>query len=285
MIEPIIYIALLIIVILIYSFVQARLAEKRRIWIFISNLFIFLIVFFLQYLIISTIQKPETEKDREFQSQVLKLLTQKNIDTSELRDIIVQSRKEIFKESAKEADEWAEQFISEIPKMQRKKATLTETQREISQRNQVKLEVVFTYVIQQFDARALALQKRNTKLYIRKQPFELMTNSDQQKTYIIREVETFEGNKIVLKLHPGTLKNGIIRRYPKVEFYVNTKTAKRFIFAVKKAVSGGLTLVGPEYRLSDVNYTLEEDPLENESFKSKLISNLVKTFEYLYLMV
>jgi hypothetical protein len=264
MIEPIIYIALLIIVILIYSFVQARLAEKRRIWIFISNLFIFLIVFFLQYLIISTIQKPETEKDREFQSQVLKLLTQKNIDTSELRDIIVQSRKEIFKESAKEADEWAEQFISEIPKMQRKKATLTETQREISQRNQVKLEVVFTYVIQQFDARALAFQ---------------------QKTYIIREVETFEGNKIVLKLHPGTLKNGIIRRYPKVEFYVNTKTAKRFIFAVKKAVSGGLTLVGPEYRLSDVNYTLEEDPLENESFKSKLISNLVKTFEYLYLMV
>lgn len=185
-----------------------------------------------------------------------------------------------------DAKQWAQDTLEKAGAFKKDRDKEDELRNELKTKSSksiiVKVYKLFDYVIVTTDSRFIAFQTLKQKVKYETSEKYLLFNDDStsEPPYIFRTVVLPNRNKILLTIHPGKLKQGIVTTCPSLEFSEFNEQNKLQSFKIRPLyadsgpehrLGGGMVEFEKQRALNDVRYIVKRtgDDMLNQQFKDQ----------------
>jgi hypothetical protein len=191
-----------------------------------------------------------------------------------------------------DSKKWARNTIENSRTFKKDKEKLDKSRKEynalLSKNIIAKVYNLYDYIISTVDSRVMAFQELNPKVkYEKGERFTLFNEvSSQVNHYIFRTVIFPNGNKILLKIYPGKLKQGTVSTCPSLEFIeiIEQKVMQSFSISPDYGersiliLEGGGLQLKQERVLPNIQYSATDEVTLTEQFKNQFDANFREFF-------
>lgn len=204
-------------------------------------------------------------------------------DNQQLRKRLTDIHKKEFDSTPDEAEAWAMQFLTSMPIRKDKLISLENDRKNLSEKEKIKTSILFDYILKDFDSRILALKKYKSKIHMQVYSnYNLFVGGQTPAQFsILREVTFPTKNILKVRLDPGRVVNGLVKKYPRLNFVEIKDTKERTLLDIENLKGqGGFIMRASEVYYID--YKLDNDPI-NDEFKAKFSTAFDKVMEAIFL--
>lgn len=285
-------IILIIVFLIIYIFFEAIFENRIKNKIIRVIIKVILVSFILPIcvtLLIPFFQKEQLEKEEQFRTTVINAIIEDKISSEDIEGLIFNKYKDIFESSEKEAELWANNFLTTLPEKRVELESLSKKTEEYIDKLSLKWKPICDLILKQFDDRINELIKRNENIIIEKKKYKLIIDIDSNKyeTQKVRFVEFTNGNSIFISFEPARIQRGIITEGIEIVYFEQLKNGNTTCdFAIY--INQDLYQISPRNNRNgyyeSVGYRTTKNPIEDEHFRNKLSEALNKIISSVYLL-
>lgn len=285
-------IILIIVFLIIYIIFEAIFENRIKNKIIRVIIRVILVSFILPIcvtLLIPFFQKEQLEKEEQFRTTVINAIIEDKISSEDIEGLIFNKYKDIFESSEKEAELWANNFLTTLPEKRVELESLSKKTEEYIDKLSLKWKPICDLILKQFDDRINELIKRNENIIIEKKKYKLIIDIDSNKyeTQKVRFVEFTNGNSIFISFEPARIQRGIITEGIEIVYFEQLKNGNTTCdFAIY--INQDLYQISPRNNRNgyyeSVGYRTTKNPIEDEHFRNKLSEALNKIISSVYLL-
>ena len=280
---------LIIIVLVIYIFFEAKFENriKNKITrVIIKVIFVFFIIPICVNLLMPYFQRDQLEKEEQFRTTVMNAIIEDKISSKDIEGLIFNKYKDIFESSEKEAELWANDFLTTLPEKRVELESLSKKSEEYINKLSLKWKPICDLVLKQFDDRIDELIKRNENIIIEKKKYKLIIDIDSNKyeTQKVRFVEFINGNSIFISFEPAKIQRGVLIEGIEIVFFEKLKNGNTTCdFAID--LDQDLSQINPRNeRYKNIDIRSNKNPMEDDNFLNKISEALNKIIGSVYLL-
>jgi len=146
---------------------------------------------------------------------------ERDIEISELKKRIAKIHETEFHVLPKEADEWADHFISTLPLRKDKVTTQENEEKTRFEKEKINIPLLFEYTIKKFDDYVLALKKHDQRVNLKQEQIpEIIVYGGSSKSYDSLRIVFFpNGTSLEVHFRSGLIKNDQFIVYPSLSIY------------------------------------------------------------------
>lgn len=231
-------------------------------------------------------QKEQLEKEEQFRTTVMNAIVEDKMSSEDIEELIFNKYKDIFESSEKEAELWANNFLTTLPEKRVELESLSKKSEEYINKLSLKWKPICDLILKQFDDRINELIKRNENIIIEKKKYKLIIDIDSNKyeTQKVRFVEFINGNSIFISFEPAKIQRGVLIEGVEIVFFEKLKNGNTTSdFAID--LDQDLSQINPRNEhYKNIDIRSNKNPMEDDNFLSKISEALNKIISSVYLL-
>lgn len=271
----------LIIYVIFKTVVEPKI-EIKWLQVLIDVLLVALIIPICVNLMMPIFQREQQRKEEEFKEQVTSYLLKEKMSTEDIKELISLKYKEIFKSSEEDAKKWTNKFLSSLPERKSDVDSLLIKGEELANKLRLKWQPLYDYILLQIDTRINELMKKDENIKFQKYDLDIISIDSSRRPGRIREIEFTNGCHIRIQVYPAQIQNGLLTEFPIITFaeISNQLTSPVFMIGF---FEDNFEIDSVNKRYEDIEFTTQNDPLDNEEFKNKLSEAINKIITSVYM--
>ncbi|MGA2331689.1 MAG: hypothetical protein ABSF48_10820 [Thermodesulfobacteriota bacterium] len=161
---------------------------------------------------------------------------ERDIEISELKKRIAKIHETELHVLPKEADEWAEYFLSTLPLRKDKVITQEKEETVRFEKERTNIPVLFEYSIKKFDEYILALKKHDKRINLKQEQIpQIITYADSPQEYNSVRIASFpNGTSLTIRLNTGVIRNNRFQQYPFITIFLRKNGQEQIMLWVEQ---------------------------------------------------